>query len=887
MFDMDNEILEALEGDMDLNLKTKGSGAKRVLRGRCPDCNRSSLWIKADKPWYLNCDHEGSCGFNETVKQRYPELWENLGDRFPATESDPKATAKAYMKIQRGFENPRVSEWYEQGVKKLQNGQAADTVRFYPWGPGGMYWERIIDKSHVRIAGRKANFHKQSANQTYSSKHWAPPPQEINPKDVVYIVEGIFHSIAMFLAGYKSAAAFTCGNLPRELINEHKGKKVTWRLAYDDEPGAHKHIKEYAKEIRSMGEKVDIVLTGSKSKDWDDVYRDGGLDDKYILQCLWRGRIFVADTAKHRAYAMFGQARFYRTVFEFKSNLYSAKFSQEEFNKGNDNGDFVWGESWDEFNRACTVDCISNCIPNFTYVQQDKLTEERLYFFTINKANDKRVFRGAFSPNALTDPRAFNLALMSNTPGATFDGGAGELKILRQRWLNRIVPEVQTIPYLGFDSNTGAYIFRDFGYYKGKELKVNEFDYLSIDDVGIKTTLRDIALIHSTEFDDSWLPDFIKVFEKNGIASLAYFTASLFARQIKQKHQAFTFLELTGDAGAGKSTLLRFLWRLFGRENFEGIDLQSTSAASYGRHLGKVSNMPVVLIESDRQESKDAGGRPSKSVDWDVFKKVYDLDGVIDSRGVKTNDNTTNDRIFLGTLVFSQNDTVKASEAMLSRIVHLHASIAQVKRENRNIADRLKQTSSENLAGYLHQALTNEEAFIEKFFSSFDRHRADLTENSTIIHDRIVDCHAQVMAAVEALQVLLPSLPESALLSTFKYLKERGEDRQRRLSSDHPVIEQFWDTYHFLNDQLIHIDDENGERDIETQRLNHAKGHGLIAINLNEYVELCRKRGQELTAISMLKELLPRSQRYKFVEGKKVRSRITGGLVRCWVFSMA
>ncbi|WKD48362.1 hypothetical protein [Microbulbifer spongiae] len=877
---INRDVVAALEGDGALSLVLKAT-SNIYREGTCPKCERKTVWISAEKPIVLRCDREDKCGYQERVRDRYPDLFENFSKRFPSSDEDPKATARAYLSIQRGFPTADIEDWFDQGFYRLPDSTWAETVRFYLYGGKEYYWERIIDKAHVEKAGQKAHFKKGGSSR---GKHWAPPGQEIQPEDKIFIVEGIFHCIAMTLAGYNAVAAFSCSNLPRALIEKNKGQGITWCLAYDDEPGARKHVAKYYRELKDRNERAEVLQTGSR-KDWDDLYREKRLNDSTLEECQWRGRVFIAQSPKRKAYALYGWKPFGKTVIAHGDRLYAARFSLEEFNKANDNDPFDWDFSWDAFNQATKVEQISNCVPEFQYTEIDRLTGERRYFFQIQKAGSKRNYLGAFSPNALSDPRAFGLALLSHTDGGSFEGGAGDLKILKARWLDGEVARVTTLPHMGFDEDSGTYIFPGFGYRQGKFLPANAHGFLQLGDTAIKTTFEDMPVCHSDQFSSSWWSDFVTVFHFNGIAALAYFTASLFARQIKEQHQAFHFLELTGEADAGKSTLLRFLWKLLGRDNYEGVDLLSTSISSYGRQLGKVSNLPVVVIESDRETNGSTGGRPGKSFDWDIFKKVYDLDGVIDSRGVKTNDNKTHDRLFRGTLVISQNATVQASAAMLSRIVHLHCTTAHKRPENRPLADRLKRESVKNLAGYLHRALTCEDAWLARFFAAFDRHRETLSADGGITQGRVIDCHAQLMAAVDALQVLLPACSGDLLRAVQAHLQERARDRQRRLNNDHPIVEQFWDTYHFINDQVMHIDDQDGERDLPIERLNHSIDPALIAINLNEYLEHCRKRGQELVPVAELKQLLPTSQRYPFENCKKVRSRRDqGSFPRCWVF---
>jgi hypothetical protein len=256
--------------------------------GICPECNRKSVWIDAASPWVLRCDHEGTCGYNETIKERYPELFENWGKRYPSTDDDPKATARAYMGMKRGFESPTIHTWYEQGTHKMENGRAAETVRFelVP----GMTWERLIEDEHItQDGGGKTRIKKQNPKATYSGACWMPPGMQIKKGEDVFIVEGIFCAIAMRLAGKKAVAAISSANFPRNLINENKDKNICWCLAYDNEPGAHKHMKRYADELRAEKQRFNAYLIEPGQGDWNDAWLNNTLTDKFIEKSLWRG----------------------------------------------------------------------------------------------------------------------------------------------------------------------------------------------------------------------------------------------------------------------------------------------------------------------------------------------------------------------------------------------------------------------------------------------------------------------------------------------------------------------------------------------------------------------------------------------------------------------
>ncbi|MFJ3157799.1 hypothetical protein ACIPIX_27050 [Pseudomonas protegens] len=201
------DVIEALENDRELDFKDIGD--KYLQKGTCPNCGKEKLFISRAKPYRLKCNRDNECQFEQNTRDRYSYLFENLSERFPATETNPTATADAYLQRNRGFDVAKLYGWYSQARRKMKSGDWADTVRF-PLCNG--YWERIIDERMVAAnKGDKAGIKFQ---MSYQNNGWMPPGQTIAKSDRVYVVEGIFHAIALHLAGYKAIASITYGGLP-------------------------------------------------------------------------------------------------------------------------------------------------------------------------------------------------------------------------------------------------------------------------------------------------------------------------------------------------------------------------------------------------------------------------------------------------------------------------------------------------------------------------------------------------------------------------------------------------------------------------------------------------------------------------------------------------
>jgi len=541
------------------------------------------------------------------------------------------------------------------------------------------------------------------------------------------------------------------------------------------------------------------------------------------------------------------------------------------------------------FKSHVSTESISNCVPRFLYIEKNPEQEEgQKYFFHIDMAYSDQSVLAALESTAPSDPRSFNNALLNKTPGGRFEGSAGDLRTLRGKWFDRKMDYVRAIPFIGYDQVTETYVFNEFGFKNEKEILVNDHGYISAPDVQVKTILKSAHYIYGDEFDTGLLNDFIKVFHLNGLGMLGFWTSTLFTHQIKTELGQMPFAELTGDPEAGKSTLIRTLWKMLGRDDWEGTDLLSGTASGKDRGLAQASNLPVVFLESDR-ESVDGDGRSARTpnqVNWDVYKKCTDLNGVISSRGVKNNGLDSADLIFRGAIVITQNATVQASPPMLSRIVHFHCTTAHKKQENKGIAKRFTQLKAKQLGGYLRLVLANEKAYLKALFDAYPKHVDELRQRGGLTSDRITNFHAQVMASTTALKVLFPQLDDKQLNPLYDHMHERALDRQGRLASDHPVIDEFWEAFIYLNGGVIEVHKPDGSKEVIKQpRYNHSKEKGLVAISLNEFQQACVEKHQKIAPLHVLRSMLKDSKRYPFIGLKKYRSCLTQTSINCWLFS--
>lgn len=889
--------------------------------GKCPKCGKKELFASAETPRLIICGRKDRCAYEGEVRELYPDLFE---DWTAQTRDDPSPTAAAdgYLLHVRGFDLQHLRGHYTQELyrdRKLDLVSA--TVRF-PL-PNGSWWERLIDQPS-RFP-HKANF---AAGASYGGHAWMLPDTTIADyaaADEVWCVEGIFDAIALEQGDFRAArdpahpvhlaiiptdgepprpgapveqlraaSLMSCYNYPEEFLRalriavaEGPTPTRSPRIIFALDIGAAgtEYTRKFVARARAEGwtaEAAQVRLDddpGAKL-DWNDLFLRGRLGHAARRTYRFHGDVLVAKDEREKAFLLWREKGWSSFHFTFANQTWWASFSEAAI-------DERIAEGWKSDPALSVADLpvkreaaarevgrveqIANCVFRALYFERNETSDTSAYWLRIDRPGDFASVKASFPGPALAGAGEFKKRLLSVASGAIWTGDQFQLDRIAQRQLP--VRDVLSIEFTGYCRDQGVYVLGDLAIAGGKVYRPNDDGYFDVGRTAIKlrTTERllDRIAYDPDRLDTSWLPDFWTAWGPKGIVVLSFWSLALFAEQIRAAQKSLGYLEVTGIAGSGKTTAIEFAWKLLGRENYEGFDPAKSTQAGIARELAKAANLPVVFIEGDRDDSTPH----SKRFDWDETKTLFN-GRATRTRGVKNDGLETYSPPFRGAFAIVQNEPVSASRPVLERIMSVHFDKSGWSPETKAAAGRIENWPIEQVSGFIVHAARREREVLAHYTERFGIHETALLARPDVSNGRLAKCHAQLLAMIDCLPLLLPEIRADWLAQARDFVGVMAVDRHRAVMNDHPHVETFWERFYWL------CDNENGQGS-----LDHSRDPNLIAIRLPEFEQRCADRRLQIPPIAELRKLLKSSKRHPFLDAKTVNSRIDlVGPVHCWVF---
>lgn len=893
------EAVRRLENEF--HFKKRG---EYLTQGICPNCKHKELYTYAEAPWTIQCNRRSKCAHVVYLRDLYPDLFENWEKRFEPTKANPTATVDAYLVEGRGFPIEKLRGHYTQEYYKVWGTDLGSvTIRFpITDDPNNVgYWERCLDdKGKLPKTPNPKNFKMKGHG-------WVPPETDLINAKEIWVTEGVFDTIALWLSGVTTFTALTSNNYPSILLNriaeqckqEDKPRpKIIW--AFDADQAGRDGIDKNIERARAEGWECGAALppAGWNKTDWNDLYKQERLTEADLKKYRYYGDLHIAERAADKAILMFKKTKSHSFPFDFNNSLYWFKMDVDAYNAklrelGQDEDDT---EDWlqkekDEYEekvidqaiRSCySVTEMAKCKPTALYYQYSEEIEDAKYYFRIDFPKNAHPVKTTFTGAQLASAAEFKKRLIAVAPGVVFFGNSTQL----DRFVNNTtenIRRVQLISYLGYHHEHETYVLGDIAVQKGKTYHINDDDYFALPrQVNLKANMPFKLKINKeqNEYKKEWVADLIQAYDVRGLVTLTAFFGSLFAQQIRKMHKSFPFLEVVGQPGTGKSTMLNFMWKLLGREDnngdYEGLDPNKTSESGLIRTFRQVSNLPVLLIESDRSGENQPYTR---QFNWDMLKTLFD-GGSLGARGVKTGGNETYDPPFMGSLIVSQNAEVNGSEAIKGRFIHVGFEKKHLTAQSLAASKRLQKYKIQDVSYFILSCLEKEEKILETY-EQLQEEYDDMIRNSyTIESSRIIHNHSQFMALFKSMAKHVIQIDEETQRRVIEELAEMAIQRDKALKQDSAIVQNFWDTYEQIEAHKSFTED--------TVLNHHSKRHKYIAINFAHLYKVAADLRFNLPEVRELQDALRQSMHYKFLDSNKmVSSKIQNGRsVRCWLFEV-
>lgn len=858
-----------------------------LQQGQCPDCGKWEVYCASTEPKVVKCSRIDRCGWQESVRDLLPDLFEDWSKRFEPTDTAPNATADAYLRHARGLDltglrDAFTQEWYQDKERNI----GSATVRF-PL-PGGSWWERIIDRPGR--FDKKARF---KFGATYAG-HWWQHPQdstiELATLDELWIAEGIFDALALRqsfpapdaatgIARRSAVSVMSISNYPEKALADladvctKKGLKSRPLLvfAYDVGKGgvtaAKKHVARAraegwpasAAQVRPDGEgtKLDWNDLALRHQQWDGPPEKRPLGEEMLKFYRWCGDVTIAESPREKARLIYDKTGLFKFDMRHDNRIFWVEVKHDE-----------------DGNTKIDPEEIANCAFKILYRERDEAADETNYFIQVEFPNNTPVAKARFSAACCAASGEFKKRLFAFS--GMWAGSQYQLDRL-MRAQTRQVKTVEPLHFTGYSAPHKAWVLGDLAVRDGRVIQINKENYLELGKQAVKlgTTERLLEIQWDPDkLDLSWAQDLWTAYGPRGLVTLGFFTMALFAQQIRARHKSLGFLEVTGPPGSGKSTLVEFCWRLLGRSGYEGFDPNKGSIAGIARNFQKVANLPVGLIEGNR----DSGKTNARQFDWAELLTLYNGRSPR-SVGRKSGGTETFEPPFLGAIYLMQNERIDAIDAVLERLMSFQIDKAEWSEATKAAALRIESWPIETASAFIIHVIRHEAAWLEYFFARYQHHDRDMPRRKEGLHNsRAIKCHSQLAAGVEALAKLLPLRPEW-IAETIKLVDWMALDRQQSSGADHPLVQRFWEQVDYLESIEDH---DNGNQPVRPINL-HRKPDEFWAVNLPHYEERCRSRGMQSVPTDLLHKLLPGSKARKCI-GKKPVNCADGKHRHCWVF---
>ena len=736
-FNRQAHFLEQIREDLIAQLLGMGGriSGENITKIICPNCGEPEAWTKQADPSTIHCNRKNNCGASTHAKTFAPHLWGNWSERFPPTEEDPHRTAKIYLQS-RGLDTGKFQ--FEQGHWKGKGWERATVAFKVPWT--NRRWHRLIDPPD----GVGKTRWDPGDGDAYRGNAWTTG--EIDSSQPLWMGEAILEALSLQQGlGFQAAATFSSSHIPTSFYQTLDPTQPIIIALNSDTAGQEGTFKNLAA-LKDLGFTDVKVAQPPPGKDWNDLLVAGAFKaegrEQTIKDAFWRGSLLVAKTFKEyrkvyeERYGSPEKGGYYEGLLDYRGATWFCTVKPEG------SGDKL--KYIPEHSKVLDATIHSA----FTQLQEEKeFHSTHTYFIEVHpETGDKdRIIQ--LSAEGLVTGNKLRVALKEKADVLLLESNLSVVNALVQRLKKQKAPVVRLVDRLGYDPQSGCYLFGKVAYdQKGQRIAANDKGFFP--GLGLRCSSSELIEYNLDNPDSIDLKSIIqllrKIYGNRAVFAMSYFIATLLKQEFVKKHSAFPFLSMAGPKGSGKTTLVNFLNNVF-FQLWQGIASKDASTdKAVGRRFYHRHSLVIPFNE--------ANGDLPKNLPENALLDAYHGGSLYD-RAAKSQDAEVIGLPFDAGVAFVQNLEPFTMPAVKERVVtlrFLNAEEGGVTDETRTAMRELEGLATSTRAAIGHKLMGILSALKRDIFAEMSGLQDDLREHG-VLSPRVAYTHSVVGATTKAL----------------------------------------------------------------------------------------------------------------------------------------
>ncbi len=804
MFDQFNEslsqkIIETYGG------KQVGTYLRNI---KCPSCGEAEAFSWYYNPREIHCPRLEACGVKHNTRILFPDYWELLSEKFPASNQNHKATAEAYLAIHRGID-PTIVD-FNQCIHKL--GKKEYSALCLPVvGMNQRFPYRVLIDCPKEIGNKR-----WEGGEGHGGLYYDPEPATPLQSDRdLFIAESPLDALSLKQAGERAVSVFSAGEIPEKLY-EKLDKKQPIKLAFDnDSSGRQGTLKNYKFLRDNEFENVSICLPPRSFKDWNEMLLKG--DDGPLLNEEKKLRGFKEGEHLGRLALAKNAREYFDEVCRFEG---SNQPLVRAFEFG---GRILKGVQKHPSQRNIVE--MSDRELAIRFREIDDLGSHSYHIQVgSHKSGNKPITVEMRAEDMLTNK--LSEIMISKTEAIVTQSRPDQQLLYKHLMAKGGIDTIISTGLYGHDPKSNWYVFSNVAVDPSGKLHrpVSRADYFKVSDGKF---IRPFSQVFSSEEEriirtsepfslSKFVCDLHEAYGPRGLLCAGFYIASLFSTHIFTTYRCFPFLSLVGEPNIGKTTLAILLSRAFSFGNREGVALGETNTKKgIGRTISAHSSIALALTEWTGPRDFAEG----------ALKNMYGR-GAIQTRAAFSNDSRTISLPLRCALVFVWNAELFTMKPVIQRTITVRFTKEMLSDSTREASNRMIEQPPELVATVGEQVLQNRMNYEKDLVDEIEK-QVERLKKRGVEDQRIGRNHAFILAALNLFlrqAECSDELKETYMEEVTSVAVPSAESKIKRAKDNLPnadlCLQTVWEAYRNDDD-----DDENPLRPESWIRVELQKGH--------------------------------------------------------------